>query len=369
FARLYEYRGEEGWFWSNRPGALTIMANEKAEICQEAWEFMCYAGWFADTSSPIEKVIRVEPGVRFNVPADYYSPRYKIDKGAFDDLVAPRKYKKFNAEIIAKDMLNNLSSFSKLWSLPLNVDLSGGKDSRLCAAAVIASKNEEVQFNTIGNLEKEADTAKILLNKVNLSHKHHITRTKVNDKTGKVTKTELNKRLEILHHLSDGDLTPIQTRKNLQPNSFFNEVTTLNVQGAAGEIGKATYYESDSFYKKLIKKGNHAAYERLVQTYSRLEGVKDEVRERAKRFIFRIIQDGKNKGISNLYLLDYFYIVERARRWLPQSIDNRRYSAFFSTEFLKQSFNMSYQEKRNLDIYNEIIQSLVPEWSNVPFYK
>src|SRR5699024_10539670 len=119
----------------------------------------------------------------------------------------------------------------------------------------------------------------------------------------------------------------------------------------------------------FIKKGNAAAYERLTQIYSSLEGIKPGVRERANRFIFSIIQDGKNKGISNLYLFDYFYIMERARRWLPQSIDNRRYSAFFSTEFLKQSFNMSYDEKRNLDIYTEVIHNLVPEWDEVPFYK
>src|SRR5699024_8712881 len=287
----------------------------------------------------------------------------------FDRIEAPRKYSRFDAKEIAEDMLQNLSSFSDLWELPLDVDLSGGKDSRLCAAAVIASKTEDVQFNTIGNLEKEAETAKNLLNEVGLSHKHSITRTKANNTTGIVTKTELKERLKILHHLSDGDITPIQTRKNIQTTNFFDEIKSIKVQGAAGEIGKATYYGSDSFYNKLIKKGNAAAYERLTQTYSSLEGIKPEVRERANRFIFSIVQDGKNKGISNLYLLDYFYIMERARRWLPQSIDNRRYSAFFSTEFLKQSFNMSYDEKRNLDIYTEVIHNLVPEWDEVPFYK
>src|SRR5699024_4660952 len=84
---------------------------------------------------------------------------------------------------------------------------------------------------------------------------------------------------------------------------------------------------------------------------------------------FKVVQDGKSKGLSNLYLLDYYYLLERARRWLPQSIDNRRYTAFFSLEFLKQSFNLSIEEKRNQEIYNSIIRELVPEWSNVPFYK
>lgn len=369
FSRLYEYRGENGWFWSNRPGALTLMANEKAELSQDAWEFMCYAGWFPDTTSPIEKVTRVEAGIRINVSTKTYSPRTKIDFGALDKIVAPRKYKKFDAKAIAKDMLENLASFSELWTLPLDVDLSGGKDSRLCAASVIASNTENVKFNTIGNLEQEANTAKVLLNKINLSHKHNITITKPSNKTGRIVKTNLKERLKMLHHISDGDITPIQTRKNFNIDNFINEIKSIRIQGAAGEIGKATYYGSDSFYTKLLSKGNSAAYYRLEKAYSSITGIKSNVRERANQFIFSIIQDGKNKGISDLYLLDYFYLMERARRWLPQSIDNRRYSSFFSNEFLIQSFNMSYSEKRNLEIYNEIIHNLVPEWDDVPFYK
>lgn len=369
FSRLYEYRGENGWFWSNRPGALTLMANEKAKICEDAWGFMSYAGWFPDTTGPIEGVTRVEAGIRINTTTDIYTPRSKIDFGGLDSIVAPRKYKRFDAKIIAKDMLDNFSSFSELWTLPLDVDLSGGKDSRLCAAAVIASKAQNVKFNTIGNLEKEAETAKILMDKVNLSHKHSITVTKPNNKTGVITKTNLRDRMKMLHHISDGDITPIQTRKNINVNKFINEISSIRIQGAAGEIGKATYYGSDSFFNKLQKKGNDAAYYRLEKAYSNITGIKNRVRERANQYIFSIIQDGKNKGISDLYLLDYFYLMERARRWLPQSIDNRRYSAFFSNEYLKQSFNMSYSEKRNLEIFKEIIHNLVPEWDDVPFYK
>lgn len=369
FARLYEYRGENGWFWSNRAGAVTLMAGEKAEADKDAWEFHSSAGWFVDTTSPIENVVRVEAGIRINTTSDYDIPRRKIDYGAFDRLVTPRKYQKFNASKIAEDMLNNLGSYSELWSLPYDVDLSGGKDSRVCSAAVIASKTEDVQFNTIATLEKEAETAQELLAKVNLSHKHNIIEPAKRDANKKVVKTPLKERLRTLFHHSDGDLTPVLTRTGVFPEEHFSDVKKIWIQGAMGEIGKATYYNSETFYNRLIKEGNYAAYKRVTRAYSGLDGIKPEITEKANQFIFSVIQKGKAKGVSNLYLLDYFYLVERARRWLPQNSDISRYSAFFSNVFLEQAFNMSYEEKMNLDVFTSVIEELVPQWKDVPFYR
>lgn len=369
FARLYEFKSEKGWFWSNRPGALTIMAGEEAKLDRDAWEFFSSAGWFVDTTSPIEKVVRVEPGLRINASSNYYEPRKLINYSAFEKMVSPRKYKKFNAKNIAKDMLENLASYSELWSLPFDVDLSGGKDSRVCSAAVIASKTEEVQFNTIATFEKEAETAQNLLQKVGLTDKHNIIKPTERDKNNKVIKTPLKERLKTLFHHSDGDLTPVLTRTGVFPETHFSNINKIWIQGAMGEIGKATFYSSQTFYERLIKKGNDAAYERVTRAYSLLDGVKPEVTDKANQFMFNVIQKGKTKGISDLYLLDYFYLVERARRWLPQNSDISRYSAFFSNEYLEQSFNMSYEEKLNLDVFTSVIEELVPEWRDVPFYR
>lgn len=369
FARLYEYRGENGWFWSNRSGALPILAGEEAKIDKDAWEFFCGAGWFVDTTSPLENVVRVEPGVRVKVSTDYNSPRLLINDGSFEKMVAPRPYKRFSSKKIADDMLENFASFSELWSLPLVVDLSGGKDSRVCAAAVIASGAENVQFNTIGTLEQEAETASLLLEKVNLSHKHNISNP------GKIKRSDINKRTPIseraktMLHYTDGDLSPVSIRGNLNPDTYFSDINRVWVQGAMGEIGKATFYGNESLYKRLLKKGDDAVYERLTQAYSVLDGIKPEITDTRDKFIFNVLYKGKSKGISSLYLLDYFYLVERARRWLPQSIDVSRHSAFYSNEFIEQSFNMSYEEKLNLDVIKSVIAELVPEWKDVPFYK
>lgn len=369
FARLYEYKGENGWFWSNRAGAVTLMAGEKAEINKEAWEFFSSAGWFVDTTSPIDNVVRVEPGIRINANLDYFQPRRIFNYGAYDQLISPRKHQKFDAKSIAIDMLENLASYSELWGLPLEVDLSGGKDSRICSAAVIASQAEINQFKTIANLEKEAEVASVLLKKVGLTHKHNIIRSSANKEGKKVKRTPIKERLRTLLHQSDGDLTPILTRKNVNPEIYFRDIRNISIQGALGEIGKATLYSSQSIYDSIIKKGEPAIYDRVTRAYKPPGGVRTEITERANQFIYSIIQKGKTKGISSLYLLDFFYFNERVRRWFPQNLDVNRYSAFYSSKFIEQAFNMSYSEKRNLEIYTSIINELIPEWNDVPFYK
>src|SRR5699024_4489760 len=130
-----------------------------------------------------------------------------------------------------------------------------------------------------------------------------------------------------------------------------------------------SFYGTEGLYKRLINKGETAAFDRLKQAYSVIDGIRPELADIREKYIFNVINKAKIKGITSLYQLDYFYLVERSRRWLPQSIDVSRYSAFYSHEFLTQSFNMSYSEKMNLEVIKAVIEELVPEWKDVPFYK
>src|SRR5699024_6158361 len=84
FSRLYEYRGRNGWYWSNRAGALPLFSGEKVEMNKDGWASLVAAGWFIDNTSPIDRVTRVKPGLRINVTCDIEQPRRQIDYGAFN---------------------------------------------------------------------------------------------------------------------------------------------------------------------------------------------------------------------------------------------------------------------------------------------
>lgn len=174
FSRLYEYRSKNGWFWSNRAGVLPLMAGEKAEINEDGWASLCAAGWFIGNTSPIDKVTRINQGIKIQATADVNKPRKHIDNGSFSDIVSPREVSGLDYKLIAEDMKYNLDSYRDLWNLPLSVDLTGGKDSRVCAAAVISSEVDDVEFRTVANYDDEVEVARELLKKVDLNHKHMI---------------------------------------------------------------------------------------------------------------------------------------------------------------------------------------------------
>src|SRR5699024_1037671 len=174
FSRLYEYRGRNGWYWSNRAGALPLFSGEKAEMNKDGWASLVAAGWFIDNTSPIDRVTRVKPGLRINVTCDIEQPRRQIDYGAFNSLVSKRPQDRLDLKKIAEDMKFTLNSYQELWHLPFIVDLSGGKDSRICSAAVISSGIENVEFRTVANYDDELKVAQELLDEVGLENKHTI---------------------------------------------------------------------------------------------------------------------------------------------------------------------------------------------------
>src|SRR5699024_7808252 len=107
----------------------------------------------------------------------------------------------------------------------------------------------------------------------------------------------------------------------------------------------------------------------IKETYFKYSSVLPEIERRTIEIISSTIQNGKSLGLHDLELLDYFNLVERGRRWSPQSNHIDRYSVFFSNEFLTQSMNMSLEERMNADFFFGITKYLLPEWENTRYFK
>lgn len=368
FSRLYEYRGESGWFWSNRSGALPLFTGEKAEINKDGWATLAAAGWFIANASPIDRVTRVKPGIKINVNHEKFQPRKQIDYGAFSNIVSFRPQKKLNLEKIAEDMKATLDSFHALWNIPIVVDLSGGKDSRICSAAVISSRIENVEFRTVANYDDELTVAKELLEKVGLENKHLIIYPTDNN-TDVIEKQPIKERMKLYFHMTDGDCTPAVVQNNITEKSLYKSTKSLKIAGALGAAAKPLYYNTEKRVKKLSELKNNAALLRLRQSYLKYSAVKPEMERKSIDALASIVENGKSLGRYNLSLLDYFFIAERGRRWSPQSNSIDKYSVFFSNEFLTQSMNMSLEERMNADFFLGITKHLVPEWENARYFK
>lgn len=367
FSRLYEYRGRNGWYWSNRAGALPLFSDEKAEMNKDGWASLAAAGWFIDNASPIDKVTRVKQGIKINVNNDKYQPRKQIDYGAFSNIVSQKPQEKLDLKKIAEDMKFTLNSFQALWDLPFIVDLSGGKDSRICSAAAISSGIENVEFRTVANYDDELQVAQELLSKVGLEHKHTVIYPTTDDEVI-IEKNPIKERMKLFFHITDGDCTPAVVQNNISENTLYKPSKKIKVAGALGAVAKPLYYNTDKRVKKLISLKNDAAITRIKDTYFKYSSVRPEMETKTVEMIASTVQSGKSLGIHNLTLLDYFYLADRGRRWSPQSNHIDRFSVFFSNEFLTQSMNMSLDERMNADFFLGITKYLVPEWENARYF-
>lgn len=368
FSRLYEFRGENGWFWSNRAGALTLFAGEKAEMNMDGWSSLCAAGWFINNTSPIDRVTRVEQGVTIRVTTDINKPRKHIDAGDFSNIVSPKPISELNLKKIAEDMKYNLESYKALWNLPLIVDLSGGKDSRVCAATVISSGGEDAEFRTVANYDDELAVAESLLQKVNLNHRHLIIDPSVKEDESKLIKNPIKERMKLLFHSTDGDFNPAIVQNDISEKSIYKYSSKLRIAGFLGEAAKPKYYDATRV-KKLKKLKGDAAITRIKQTYFKYSSIQSDIQDKATEIIASSLQKGKNLGLHNIELLDYFYIAERGRRWPPQSNNIDRYSIFMSNEFLSQTSHMPLEERLNDDFFTEINKYLVPEWEGARYFE
>jgi hypothetical protein len=362
--RLYELRTDRGWVWSNRLGALPIFAGIEPQIDQNAWSIFAGTGWFMGQTTPLQGVRRVKPSTKITIDASSNKPRIVEQLGALSEYVSPRGIKDPNIEEIADNIKKCIKSFSTLWGVPLEVDLSGGKDSRVGAAAILASHLDDIRFKTIGTLQGEVDIAKALMEGVNQSDKHIVT-----ERIDPSLSSSLLERVLVLHHEFDGDYTPITMNHAVDPDTHFSTREFVSIQGAGGEIAHGNYYASQRWLDKILSMGENGPSTRITNYLSVLGCVPPQVHNLVHQQVYEVFSEAKDLGISGLSQLDYFYLVERFRRWAPIGGHVDRYSPFLAPSFLRAAYDLQPEQRLENSLHTQLIESMVPEWKDVPFFK
>jgi hypothetical protein len=362
--RMYELRTERGWIWSNRIGALPIFAGVEPKIDENAWSIFAGAGWFMGQTTPLQGVRRLKPSTKITIDAIRNKPRVVERVGALSEIVSPRGVSELNIEEIADNIKKCIKSFSHLWGVPLEVDLSGGKDSRVGAAAILSSGIENVRFKTIGTLQGEVDIAEILMERVNQSDKHIVT-----ERIDPSHLSSLSERVLLLHHEFDGDYTPIIMNHAIDLDTYFSTKESIAIQGAGGEIAHGNYYASQRWVDKITGMGENGPFTRIASYLSSMGCVTPQVQNLVHHQVYEIFSEARDLGITGLSQLDYFYLAERFRRWAPIGGNVDRYSPFLAPAFLRASYDLKPEQRFNNTLHTQLIETMVPEWKDVPFFK
>jgi len=359
-ARVYEAEAGGVRAWSNRPGALVIFLGIEARADQRAWMVLAAASWFLGDTAPIEGIRRLPGGTVIEAGRGRIAER---TTGALKEWVTPGAGVDELAELALKDARAQARSAAELWPGEAKVDLSGGRDSRLAAAAVI-SAGTPARFLTSDATPGEADVARALIAAAPGEHAHEVSRTEAGSAT---PSTGLLERAANLHLLHDGVRHPQKLRGKMTLPRPRPQNATFS--GHGGEIAHGFFYKDQSQLRKVSRRKKRVP-ERIMRFFAKdHEAAQPAAYEEARAIVDSTLEAGRSAGLKGPVLLDWFYLVDRFAHRSGLATDSERISVFATPGFVKASFALEPRDRLTDRLHLDLIGRLVPEWSDQPFFE
>ena len=359
-ARAYEAESGGVRAWSNRPGALVVFLGMDARADARAWRVLAAASWFLGDTAPVEAMRRLPGGTVIEAGPSGIEERRT---GALAEWVAPGGHLgELTAQAI-EHARDQAASAARLWPGEARVDLSGGRDSRLSAAAVIAA-GTPARFRTSDATPGEADVARTLIAAAPRDLTHRVTRTEAGSAT---PSTPLLERAANLHLLHDGVRHPQKLRGKMTlprprpKNSLFS--------GHGGEIAHGFFYKNEKQLKKVSRRAQRVPA-RIMRFFTKdHEAALPEAYEDARSVVGDSLNDGRSAGLDGPVLLDWFYLTDRFAHRSGLATDSERISVFATPGFIGASFALEPEDRLSDRLHLEMIGRLVPEWRDLPFFE
>jgi len=363
--RAYQLRTEAGWVWSNRLGALPLFAGIAPKPDLRACQVFAAAGWFLGTDTPIAGAVKLPPATIV------LATRPDPDGGAVvehrestgrADLVAPRRARLgSSAEEAAEHAVGLADELGKCWTEPLAISLTGGRDSRISAAAAIAARIPAT-YNTGDQVPGELDVVQELIAAAPVQMPHTVNRPEAED-----SGDPLGDRIAAIHLMHDGMRNPQEIRRPTEiPHAALLPPT---LSGHGGELGHGFYYGTKAKLRKL-NRGDDALMEQLERTARRKHSAAAE--EGYASYLAQCadtLDQGRRFGLSGPALLDWFYLAQRLPYRSGLGARSARWSACVTPGFIRAAFDLSPRERLRAKLHRRVLDRLVPEWRRIGFFK
>ena len=371
--RLFRLRLSDGWVWSNRPVAALLFAGVTTAAAPRGWNFAAACGWFMDDSTPYDGVLAV-PGAT-HIVADGSRQQRTVSRIEMTSVWSTDSPD--TVEETAEALQDVARSVGRLWPGTPTVDLSGGRDSRVVAAAFLAA-GVDLKLNSYDAVPGEVDVAESLVRALPRTVEHVVSRkiagqpvrpAQVRSQNVTAQPLELVERARQWHRYAEG-LRPASYLFHTPPKNLA-AVAHLAIGGAGGEVAHGHFYPSDvlrldamPLHRKLNAFGNRLQV-RLTPTAGPAEPARSAVAEQ----IERVLRTAVHGGIENATMLDYFYVVERLRRWGTTGERRGVVSPLLIPAFVRAAFALDPSQRVDNALHRDLVGRLVPEWADIPFFK
>ena len=370
--RLFELATPWGWVWSNRALAALRFAGRSAVADETGWAQSAVADEFFGALTPYEGVRVIDAATRIRI--DGREGR-RLDTAV--DTVATwsraaastPELRAVLAEQAADALRVGVASMSKLYGGTPTVDLSGGRDSRLVAAAFVAS-GAEVRLHSHDAVPGDLITAAHLVEMLREQGNdvEHVVRNVATG--GQVDPPPLHAldSARRWHAYADG-LRPCTFIGHSAPAAF-DANTDVVVGGVGGELAHGFYYPANvDALDSLPLAQRLARYAGTVLTrQGPVPGAGAAARNDLLAHVRGVLGGIAERGFTDARALDVYYMRERMRRWGSTAERIGTVSPLLSPSFAIAALALTPAERRGNTLHREIVRQLVPRWADVPFF-
>lgn len=372
--RLYELRIGGGRVWSNRLGALPVFAGKAVGVALESWRVFAASGWFLGSMTPLADCRKVDPGAR--IVAERTPSGLRIEQREGDPrqaLVEPRRGRldrgdrklAASADSAAESVRAMAAELGDAWDVPIAVSLTGGRDSRVSAAAAIAA-GIEATYNTGDQVPGEVNSVLDLIAAAPSEMDHTVNPPQSDDESGE-NEPGLLERARDIHRVHDAMRNPQEVRRAVEIPHGPPPPPTLS--GHGGELGHGFYYGRKEKLKRLRKAGAKGPISQLEKNARRKHSAATE--ESYRLYLGeceRTLADGRAAGLDGVVLLDFFYMAQRLAYRSGLGARSSRWSACVDPAFVRGAFDLRPAERLDAKLHRMVIERLVPEWNDVRFF-
>lgn len=371
-SRLYTATADGVTGFCTRPSLLAQVLGLPLAPDADGWASYTATGHFGGDLSPVREVRLLAPGARLTGRrtagggwALAAEQRRTLDDVIADGLALRGRSPDEALDLAAQGITAALRDALDVSVTEPVLGLSGGKDSRIIAAAFVAAGRLPT-FSTNVDVRAEGDTAahllQLLRDKRGLGPVHKTYRAGA---PAAVLTTGLHDRVERLQRKFDFQSSSTYVVRPAPSALLPEKARPLSFAGTGGELATGYWYP---------KSGDDAdeALARETALTSLMSGVDAPVAApepfaAERRRLDGLLDHGRSLGLRGAEVCDHLYLVERVRRWYSSGYVTGIITPFLAPDFVLATYALPPAAKRARAVHNGLLQRYVPEWVDVPY--
>ena len=254
------------------------------------------------------------------------------------------------------------ADFGRAWDAPIEISLSGGRDSRISAAAAVAA-GIDATFSTTDQDPGEVEVVRELIAAAPVSMRHEI----VHPEPEEAPEGGFAERVGAIHLVHDGLRNPQEVRRPTELPHSMRLPPTLS--GHGGELGHGFYYGRAKKLRRIKRAGADGPIEQLERNARRKHSA--AVAEAYDEYLAECeatLAEGRAAGLEGPELLDWYYLAQRLPYRSGLGARSGRASACVTPAFVRGAFDLSPRQRLGAKLHRPVIAAAVPEWKRVRFF-